>query len=644
MAAGLPLSGLVAVLTVVTLELVRSSGPLIDTVYSAGGASGATGAAALTYAAPGAVVALLLLVRGRPPRRTARTLLLGAGLLAGLRLLVQALDGGARVVLGLATVAVAVAVLCVAVSALTGRPGGGRAAATAVVAGAAGAVGLQLALGTWDAYWRHSPLGWAVASMTAAALVGLAVLVARQPSTPPTLAGGRLWALGPWLALAVMMLANPAFAAAQAGAPLALAGPLHGLGLLLAAALVRRTPVRPRPVPVSVASLAALVGLVLAALLRPAGTAFSSVTVLLALLGAQLIAAELLARALTSGPSRTDRAKVPVEVPLRVAAVAAVVGLATIGPVLVHQLHYTAPLGFPHDLVLAATAVGLGAAALRRTGAPPLPAVAGRPVLLGAAGLLLVVGTAVAAMAARSPMSAADGPPTGRVVSWNLHFGVGRTGGVDLEAIARTIEAHDPDVVLLQEVSRGWVQGGGADMATWLSQRLDRPFVFGAAADGRFGNAVLARSRLADVEVLALPFGAGPQHRSAISVRTQVGGVPVTATSIHLQHRPSNSVTRVGQIQRFLDSAPVEAGGPARIVGGDLNATPGKPEVQLLIRAGFVSALDTVGDPTALTAPSSAPTRRIDWVFGRGIGFSDAQVLTGVPFSDHLPVVVTTIR
>ena len=401
-AAELPLTGLVAMLTLVTLELVRFSGPLIDTVYSAGGAGGASRAAAVSYAAPGAALLLLILVGGRPPRRTGRALLLGTGLLTGLRLLVQAVEGGLRVVLGLGGVAVAVAVLCVAVAALAGRPGGGRAATAAVLAGAAGAVGLQLTLGTWDAAWRHTPLGWLVAAATAAALMSLAVLAARQPTTSPTLQVGRLWALGPWLALAVLMVANPAFAAAQTGAPLALAGPVHGVGLLLAAVLVGRAPRELRPLPLTVAYLAVLVGLVLVALLVPGGTTARSTALLLALLGAQLCAAHLLARALTpslSAPSPTD-GPAPTAVSLRLAAMAAVVGLATIAPVLVHQLHYTIPLGFPHDLVLAATAVALGAAALHRT-EPTSPAHGKpRPVLLGAAGLLLV-GTALTLLAAR---------------------------------------------------------------------------------------------------------------------------------------------------------------------------------------------------------------------------------------------------
>ena len=82
----------------------------------------------------------------------------------------------------------------------------------------------------------------------------------------------------------------------------------------------------------------------------------------------------------------------------------------------------------------------------------------------------------------------------------------------------------------------------------------------------------------------------------------------------------------------------------ARIVGGDLNARPGSAEITLLTRAGFVSAVDAVGDPAALTSPSVSPRSRIDWVFGRGISFSRAEVLTDALTSDHLPLVVQTTR
>ena len=43
-----------------------------------------------------------------------------------------------------------------------------------------------------------------------------------------------------------------------------------------------------------------------------------------------------------------------------------------------------------------------------------------------------------------------------RVMTYNTHHGADRHDRSDLEAIALTIEACDPDVVALQEVDRHW--------------------------------------------------------------------------------------------------------------------------------------------------------------------------------------------
>jgi endonuclease/exonuclease/phosphatase family metal-dependent hydrolase len=261
-----------------------------------------------------------------------------------------------------------------------------------------------------------------------------------------------------------------------------------------------------------------------------------------------------------------------------------------------------------------------------------------------AAGVLLVVGTAVAGATGYRQQHPQEAPlataGTGRVLTWNLHYGVSPEGAVDLEDTARTIEAQDPDVILLQEVSRGWVLGGGVDMAGWLAARLDRQVVFAPAADVQFGNAILARRSPTEVRATTLPYGAGPQHRSALSARVDVAGRPVLVTSVHLQHRAANTPTRLLELQTLLAAlGPADRGGPARLVGGDLNATPGSRELALVRDAGFVSAVDTAGQPAAVTSPSIDPVRRIDWVLGRGATFRRAEVLTGAQTSDHLPVV-----
>jgi endonuclease/exonuclease/phosphatase family metal-dependent hydrolase len=646
---GSALPVLVAVLTLVTLELVRASGPLVDLALTRAGVRGAATTALVSYLAAGLVAALLLLPRrsctGGLPRSRA-VLLLGAGLLAALRLLAQALQGGPRFVVGLAAVAVAVAVLTLAVAVLAARPGGGRSAAGAVAAGAAAGVGLQLALLTWDAFWRHTVLGWTVTMAVVAVLVGSAVLVGKEPETSTDRAVGRLWALGPLLALAAMMLANPAFAASQSGMPLRVAGPLHAGGLLLAGALVLL-----RPPPGRAAVQAALLVLAVACGLRLGGVVpGDGVLVLAALLVAQLAAVGLLGAALHPAEAadlQSFRRAAPAPVPLPLPATACLVGMLTIAPLLLYQLHYDVPLGVPNDLVIVVTAAALAGAGLRpsRSAGEPLGVPPTARLLAGcAAAALIGSGVAISGWPGERPAAAAAvtgaGQGSGVVLTWNVHYGVSPEGSVDLEAVARTIEAQDPDVVLLQEVSRGWVHGGGVDLASWLGHRLGRHVAFAPAADRRFGNLILTRSEPVEVRRLPLPYGQGPQRRSAVAARVQVGSVTAEVASVHLQHRPGNTSTRLDELRTLLAAlAADDRRGAPVIVGGDLNAGPGRPEPALLAGAGFVSAVDAAGDRRALTDPSTRPPQRIDWIFGRGIGFREAEVVADARSSDHQPVV-----
>ncbi len=75
------------------------------------------------------------------------------------------------------------------------------------------------------------------------------------------------------------------------------------------------------------------------------------------------------------------------------------------------------------------------------------------------------------------------GPPAGPHLTVMIHniqsgFALDRTW--NLEETARTIQAEDPDIVVLQEVSRGWLVTSDVDQALWLSLRLGMPYVFGA--------------------------------------------------------------------------------------------------------------------------------------------------------------------
>lgn len=642
---------LVALLTLVVLELVRSSGPLLDMAFSQGVVS-AAGAALATYAAP-ALLAPLLVAAGR--RAPGGAVLVGVAALVVLRLVVQGLSAGARFGVGLTTVALGIAVLVVAVDRLAVRAGG-AAAARALAVGFAGAVGLQLGLGTWDAYWRHDALGWGVTVAVLAALVTAAWLdrdragddagdragddagddAGDRGPEPRAHRVARLWTLGPALGLSAMLVANPAFAASQTATPLAVAGALLGVGWILATTTSLGT--RTQGALEALTLVALVAGLLLT-------DSWGGLVIVVATPSVLVL---VLVRTLEPRPG-------PALGPARAAGTALLVGLGTILPLLVYQLDYDVPLGVPNGVVLVVAAAVLGVGAVRRgprpVGADAVPASPAGPPRgrrlvspVAAALLLVVAGTGLAGARAVAGHRASELTPEMdlsdqlTLVNWNLHYGVDPAGALDLEQIARTIEEQDPDVVTLQEVSRGWVMGGGADAATWLADRLGMRMTFAPAADRQFGNAILTALPHDDARVLDLPYGAGPQQRSALTVDVTVGGGPVRVTSVHLQHREENTATRLDQLNTLLAATDADADAPA-VIAGDLNAEPGWPEIALLAER-YVSAVDVAGDPAALTSPSIDPAYRIDWVFGRRVGFIDARVLTDALSSDHLPIVV----
>jgi endonuclease/exonuclease/phosphatase family metal-dependent hydrolase len=624
---------LVALLMVMCLEMIRASGPLLDRAFAVGTVNAAATALG-TYAGAGLVAALVLLLAGRSSGTPdARSLLLGATVLAVLRVVVQALDGEALFVVGLVAVAVSVAVLTLAVAFVAGRPAGGRQAATGLVLGSGLSVGLQLVLGTWDAVWRDSWTGWVVAVVLALAVVGTARgLVAF--TTADSQASGRprrLWALGFFLALAAMIIANPAFVASQSGVALGWAG----LVVVVANALGAWTLLRADPwsAGVRVGAAVLLVAGVACALWLTGIGALIAVVVLELCVGIVLSAALSAHRPAPRGIPRTGAATL-------------VVGLLTIAPLLLYMLDYDVPLPVDNVWVIVLTALGLALSGLRRRTPGAAPALTNpdrMPARLSSVRLLIlpaVVLAVIGLVPSTTSTTGSDVPAQAAgdeitLVDWNLHYGVSPLTAVDLEGIAQTIEDQDPDVVTLQEVERGWIFGGGADMATWLAHRLGMTIHFAPAADHQFGNAVLARSALTDAVVHPLPYGAGPQSRSALSTTlTTASGADVRVTSIHTQHRESNTPTRLTQLEALAKAEPVT---PPAVLAGDFNAEPGWPEIQLLEDAGWVSA----GPDEIPTSPAQRPRQKIDWVFGQGVTFGQATVLVYPQQSDHLPLVAS---
>jgi endonuclease/exonuclease/phosphatase family metal-dependent hydrolase len=309
-----------------------------------------------------------------------------------------------------------------------------------------------------------------------------------------------------------------------------------------------------------------------------------------------------------------------------------------VGLAFAYQIHIEVPLPFPNAVVpaVAAAIVGMGALPRRGTIAGWVPRVAA----LAPVALLAVPAAVWATEPALETVPARDG--TVRIVSYNLHGAVNVDGQLDPETIGEVIEAQEPDVVLLQEVARGWPIFGGLDAAEWLSRRLEMPYVYAPAADEQFGNAVLSRVPILATASGELPYGEGPQQRSYLTVRVDVGpGEGLLVIDTHLERRFDDPETRRTQIATLLE---VWGGEQPAVVAGDMNLQPDEDDVRLFLDAGLVSVQDQIGDPcepTATEPDPEEPCDRVDWIFVTQDVEPTGFEIVETRASDHLPLAVT---
>lgn len=631
---------LVAVASWLLLDSVRTAGPLLSALYD--DSLTLVVAAALGTFAGGGVLAWLAAMVGRHFGHGVVVLYL-VGVLAVLRLGLPFISGGWLIAAGLYLVAFAIAGVVMTTRVAIGNGGSGTALAGTSL-GAAAAVLEHTVLRTWDAVWREDLLGW-IALGTVAALAILVGALCRTLEPAPTSRGW--WALGLHWSLLGFAFANIAWVNAQTELRMSAGVAVTVVSLCLAAGLAAQAHRISRVVS-TVIAVAGAVALAVV-MLRPGMDAALALPVATA---ATTLAA---AHALRPAPSSAAR---------RLTA-AIVFGLALIAPVLVMQLDYERPLGIPPLSIAVAVGVAVLIYGTWRAWVAHRPDSAGRTVTSD--GTTASNGTTVAD--ASTPRSwIAPGVPVGAalgvaaavavgawtqatyeaprvysadfiqapyVTSWNLHFGVTHEAGagprVDLDELAAALSGTD--VAMLQEVQRGWLLGGGTDMLEYLAGELDLPYSYAPAHDRQFGNAIFTSRPHAEPRTLELPFGEGPQERSALAVDF----MGATFVSTHLQSTDEADETRLAQSQALLDWV---AGTQPTVVGGDFNAEPGDAAHQAMVDAGFVSAQAQLGvtGPTYVGPDMTGEQATlIDYLFGRGVEFTEFE-LRALPWSDHWPL------
>ncbi len=490
---------------------------------------------------------------------------------------------------------------------------------------------VHASLDTWDAAWQSTPRAMIVTfalALTSVATVSIAIR--RSPRNSTVTADGnvmRIAAFGPFLALQVLFLHNVAFAGASSGTSIAVGAGAVWAGA--AGALAMATWGSRWTTPAF--QVGAVVTVVVLAWILTSGPGWTTVPMLVAVGG---MSGWLLSIAL-SGPDATDSGDRP-GTAWRTGVAPTVGSLAFVALVFGFQIHASQPLPVSNRLLPPLGALMLGAAALGRLPERRATPVPRRLIVVGAL-LTIAIPILLAVAAPSAPTTAVLGSSM-RIVSWNVHSAVDADGQVVPDVVAATIAAQDADVVVLQEVSRGWPIGGSLDLVAWLSVRLDMPYVWGPAADAGFGNAVLSRAPIIESSTAALPFGSGPQHRSFVRVVLDADGSPITVVGTHLESGAGTD-TRSLQIETLLRAVEREE---QVVIAGDMNMQPADGDVVAFLDAGFHSAQENAGHPAASTAREPGfPGDRPDWIFGsRAVTFTDFAIVQS-DASDHRPLAVT---
>lgn len=226
-----------------------------------------------------------------------------------------------------------------------------------------------------------------------------------------------------------------------------------------------------------------------------------------------------------------------------------------------------------------------------------------------------------------------------RVMTYNIHVGIGMDKKLDLARIAEVINRQHPDLVGLQEVDRGVQRTQRIDEIAELAKltKMDYAFAFNLNYQGgQYGVAILSRTPIRATDHRLYQNTREAERRGFIRAEVKIDGRVVNFVTTHLDFQYEDG--RLFEAQQLL-AALKDVPGPL-IVVGDFNDTPAGDTVKLM-HSLFDDAWAIRAPDEGFSYPADKPGKRIDYIFTRqsdGIKSKRAWVVETLA-SDHIPVV-----
>jgi endonuclease/exonuclease/phosphatase family metal-dependent hydrolase len=225
-----------------------------------------------------------------------------------------------------------------------------------------------------------------------------------------------------------------------------------------------------------------------------------------------------------------------------------------------------------------------------------------------------------------------------RVMTYNIHVGVGMDKKLDLQRIADVINRERPDLVGLQEVDRGVKRTEGKDEIAELAAMTRMEYAFAPNLDyqgGKYGVAILSRLPIKNTVHRMFENKRETERRGMLRVEVEVDRRPISFVTTHLDYQfEDGRLFETEQLLKFL----ADVREPL-IVVADLNDVPSGSAYKRM-RETFDDAWTASrakGD--GFSYPADKPVKRIDHIFfGKGVRAKKAWTVESLA-SDHIPVI-----
>ena len=198
-----------------------------------------------------------------------------------------------------------------------------------------------------------------------------------------------------------------------------------------------------------------------------------------------------------------------------------------------------------------------------------------------------------------------------RVMSFNIHIGVGMDEKLDLQRTANAILKEKPDLVALQEVDRFAERTERLDQPKILAEMTGMNVVYGKTIDnsgGDYGIAILSKYPIVEHTFTPLPREDNREKRGLLQATIKLDDSnTIRFFCTHLC--AYNEKNRVLQVQKINEIT--EKGNALVLIGGDFNAKP-KSESNELMNKLWEDLTDTTW-----TFSSTKPSMKIDYIFYR---------------------------